>query len=315
MHMKRWLIAAAVAATAACTSLPDTSGYTEASMQLGHSVAAAGGALKTELARTTTQIPDSAQRERVKAAADQFDAAWATTVESVTALGRYAQAVEELTAAGNQGSQSAQQLSQSVLTLAGAVGFVPGAAVAGVATQTFAMINSAVANVRASRSLGRSLAAADPIIQDIGARVGEQVALARQTFIGLVSEQRAQLDFAYGDATDLEAELRRQELDAARRALTPGASGEAQTDLTRVRDARAVLAPRLAEYRDASDDITVRERAGLALFDATDAALLSWTDGHGRMVTAIRERRPVSFQSLLSAGQEIRALAQRWRTL
>jgi hypothetical protein len=315
MHMKRWLIAAAVAGTAACTSLPDTSGYTEATLQLGQSVSGAGGALKSELARTAPLIEDPSQRESIQSAATRFDEAWAATVESLAAMGRYAEAVEELTAAGNQGSQSAQQLSQSVLALAGAVGFVPGAAVAGVATETFQLLNSAIASVRASRSLGRSLAAADPIIQDIGGRVGEQVALARQTFIALVSQQRAGLDFTYSDVKDLEAELRRQEMVAATRALTPGASGEAQPDLMRVRDARAVLAPRLTEYQSATTDLSARERAGLALFDATDAALLTWTDSHGRMVTAVRERRPVSFQSLLSAGQEIRGLVQRWRGL
>jgi hypothetical protein len=230
-------------------------------------------------------------------------------------MGRYAQSIEELTAAGNNGSQSARQVGDSVLALAGAVGLVPGAAVAGVAVETFSMINSAVANVRASRSLGRSLAVADPIIRDIGGVVDQQVDLARETFRALVSQQRAAIDFSYSEATDLEAELRRQELAAATRALTPGASGDVQADLSRVRDARAVLAPRLGEYRSAMADLAARERAGLALFDSTDSALATWTDSHGRMVTAIRERRPVSFQSLLAAGQEIRGLAQRWRGL
>lgn len=316
MQIRLWLIAAAFVGTASCTSLPDTSGYTEATLQLRQSAAAAGGALRTELARTGAQVPAGPQREAMQTATGEFDAAWGDTIESLAAMGRYAQAVQDLTAAGNQGGESARQVSQSVLSLAGAVGLVPGAAIAGVATETLALLNSAVANVRASRSLGRSLAAADPIIKDIGAHVVTQVGTARLLFGALISQQRGALDFGYSDVRDVAAALREAEAGAVARALDPGSAGDqVQPYLTRLRDARAVLAPRITAYDGALADLAARERVGLELFDATEAALQSWADSHSRMVTAIRERRPVSFESLLSAGQEIRSLVQRWRDL
>lgn len=308
-------IALLAAGAAACTPLPDTSGYTAASSQLKQSAVAVGTVMHDELARTTDQIPGEENRARLAAATTSFDNAWHDTVGSLSAMADYAQSVEDLTNAGNHGADSARQLSQSVLSLAGAVGIVPGAAVAGAAVDTLALLNSAVANIRASRSLTASLAAANPIVRDIAGRVTDQVNNAEATFNALISQQRAQADIAFSDVHDLDAALRPMELAAAARAAGGAADSGSTAELARLRDARALLAPRVAEYQAAQDAIAARERAGRDLFLATKTALQNWAESHDRLVRAVQERRPVTFQSLLAASQDVRSLVQRWRDL
>ncbi|MBV9883327.1 MAG: hypothetical protein JO276_09990 [Sphingomonadaceae bacterium] len=307
-------IALLVVGAAACTPLPDTSGYTAASSQLKQSAAAVGTVMHDELARTTDRIPGEQNRARLATATINFDNAWHDTVGSLSAMADYAQSVEDLTNAGNHGADSARQLSQSVLSLAGAVGIAPGAAVAGAAVDTFALLNSAVANIRASRSLTASLAAADPLMQDIAVRVKRQVDAAEHMFNVLISQQRVEIDAAYGRVRNIDDELRRQEIDAAANATGSGDSA-LQANLTRLRDARALMAPRVAEYQAAVETVATRERAGRNLFLATRTALQSWADSHSRLVRAVQERRPVSFQSLMAASQDVRDLVQRWRDL
>src|SRR6185369_17259879 len=86
------------AATVACTTLPDTSAYTAATLQVKNSAAAAGGALQSEIVRMTERLPESDQ-PRAKDLGTRFDAAWQKTVGSLDGLGRYAESIEEITKA------------------------------------------------------------------------------------------------------------------------------------------------------------------------------------------------------------------------
>jgi hypothetical protein len=304
-----------LAGAAACTSLPDTSGYTAATFELKQSAVAVGDVMHTEMARTAAQIPGEGNQARLAAAAANFDTAWQVTVTSLSAMGDYARSVEELTNAGNHGAESAQQLSQSVLALAGAVGFVPGAAVAGTVVDTFARLYGEVANIRASRSLAASLAAADPIMQGIAGTVSGQVDEAEGIFNQLISQQRRQINSAFDHISNLDAELQRQEIEIVGSASQGSGGSALQANLTRLRDARALLAPRVAERQAALDAVAARERAGRNLFVATRTALHNWGESHSRLVKAVQERRPVSFQSILAASQDVRSLIQRWREL
>jgi hypothetical protein len=308
-------IVAFVAGAAACTSLPDTHGYTVATLALKQNAVAAGDVMHSELARTADQFPEGPDRNALKAKVEEFDTAWQVTVASLAAMGEYAQAVENLTKAGNNGAQSAHELSDKVLSLAGTVGFVPGAAAAGILADTFSSVYREVANLLAARSLEASLAAADPILQGIAGKVSTQVGQAEQTFNALISQQAGQVDIAFTDVHDIDAALGRAEDDATRSAASGNSGGALQANLTRLRDARALIAPRVAEYQAARDAVAARERAGRNLFLATRTALKNWADSHSLLVTAVRERRPVSFQSLLAAGEDVRSLIQRWRDL
>jgi hypothetical protein len=307
--------ATSLVALASCTSLPDTSGYTEATFDLKQSTVAAGSALRSELVRVGEQIPGDQNQAAMRSATDNYDRAWAETVESLAAMGRYAEAVEALTDAGNEGASSARELADKVQALTEAVGVVPGATAVSLATDTVVQINMAIANMRASRSLQQSLAIADPIMLAIGSEVAGQTGIAHQMFVAMISQQRAQLNDAYSDVRDIDTALRAAEVLAAASALQPGAAPETQARLTRLRDARVVLAPRFSEYEEKRAALDARARAGNDLFVATQAAVSTWADSHNRLVVAVRERRPVSFESLLAASQDIRGLVQRWRDL
>jgi hypothetical protein len=308
-------VTALLAGVAACTSLPDTSGYTAATFELKQSAVAVGAVMQTEMARTAAEIPGDNNRDDLTAKATAFGHAWGITVTSLAAMGDYAQAVEDLTNAGNHGAQSAQQLFSSITPLARAAGLLPGADVVAAVGDTVSTIYTQLALVRASHSLERSLTAADPIMQDVARGVTGQVNTAEHMFNVLISQQRLDLDVAFGPISDLDTNLQGQEIEATRRATNPAAGSSLQADLTRLRDARALLAPRVAEYQAALDAVAARERAGRNLFLATRTALQNWTESHSRLVTAVRERRPVSFQSILAASQDVRSLIQRWREL
>jgi hypothetical protein len=314
-------LAAAGLATAGCTALPDTSGYTAASLQLRTSAAAAGSALGAELGRMTELLPAASRTEAAGITAN-FNAAWGTTVASLGALGRYAESIEQVTKAGNSGAAAANGVAESVGGLAGALGIVPGAALVGVATDTFAFLNSQIANIRAARSLERSLDLADPLIRDMSNVVGGQVAAARSLFQQAIEMESRALDFGVDDIAALDSSLEAMEAESARTVAALAAQGGrddqrriAEADLKRIRDGRAAIAPRMTAYRAARAALAARAQAGNELFAATDNALATWREGHSKMVRAIRERRPVSFESLTAAAQEIRELTRRWRDL
>lgn len=310
-----------VFAASACTSLPDTSGYTVASYQLKSAAAAAGSALHTELARTAEQLPENS-RARATELAVRFDAAWATTVRSLDGTARYAESIEELTKAGNSGGERARAVADSASDLAAAIGIIPGAPLVGVATDTFALLNSAIANIRAARSLERSLVIADPLIGDMTNVMVGQVGTARQLFENALELQRVSLEFSVQDIAELDTELALLEVETARTlaALSTAAGREAErrdaeADLKRILDGRAALAPRMSAYWAGRETLAARQRAGRDLFDATDRALAAWRESHQKTVRAIRDRQPVSFQSLAAAGEDIKDLIERWRDL
>jgi hypothetical protein len=316
-------LAALGMAAAACTPLPDTSGYTTASLQLRTAAAAAGSALGAELVRMADLLP-AANREEATGITNNFNAAWATTVAALGSLGRYAESIEELTKAGNGGAAAAAGVADSVSGLATALGIVPGAELLGVARDTFIFLDTQLANIRATRSLERSLDLADPLVRDMSNVVGGQVTRAKSLFDqaieleGRLIEASVEMD----NVDDLDSRLEAMEVETARTLASLTAQGgreeqrrAAEADLKRIRDGRAAIAPRMTAYRNAKAALAARAQAGRELFAATEAALATWRQSHTKMVRAIRERRPVSFESLNAAGQEIRQLIERWRDL
>jgi len=324
MGARKILIACAsatwLAALTSCTTLPDTSGYTAASYQLNSSTVAAGKAVESEFDRMTLLLPPD-RRVEAQNQKGRFTAAWATTTKSMGGLARYAESIQELTDAGNKGREGARGVAASLSSLADAVGILPGAGVVGLATDTFALVNTAIANARAASSLKRSLAAADPLIADIAVAVDGQVDTARAQFDAALQIQRGTLDFAVQDILPLDERLALQERPAeVALARATDANREAErhvaaANLERIRLGRAALAPRMTAYHQALDALDEREQAGHDLFDATEKALAAWRESHSNVVRALEERKPVSFASLMAASEEIKELSRRWREL
>lgn len=298
-----------------CTSLPDTSGYTAGTIELRNSARLAGQVAADELRRGFIDVPGSTVPADLSSRREEFETEWARTVRSLDALVAYAESIEELTRAGNDGAQAAVRIGDSVGALAGAVGLVPGANLIAVATETAGFINSAIANVRAAGALDRSVRAAEPVIRDAASVLREQIGAAADVHRRLVLQQRIDLDTNYGFEINVRDRLR----DVARSVAGSAADGASSAALAeeagRLRAGREAIAPRLAEYDRLSAEADARDRSGRELFAATQAALDAWRAAHAQLVTSLEERRPVSFQSLLAAGEDVRTLVQRWRTL
>jgi hypothetical protein len=96
-----------------CTSLPDTSGYTAATIQVKQAVATTGDVVESEFLSAIRADATTANLESVK----KFKAAWAATTRSLDAMVAHAQSIEQIVDAGNRGAASARQVADSVKTL------------------------------------------------------------------------------------------------------------------------------------------------------------------------------------------------------
>jgi hypothetical protein len=251
-----------------------------------------------------------------------FNTDWQTTIHALDAMAHYAESIEDLTKAGNSGAEGARGVAASVSGLANSLGIVPGAAAVSVATDTFALLNTTLANMRAARSIERSLDIADPLIQDITGVVTAQVAHAKDAFGNAIQIERDLISDEMEEVLRVNHALEEADSRAALRLAalnrTPTRDADraaAEADLKRIRDGLAALAPRMNAYNAAVDALAARERAANELFAATEAAIASWREGHQKLLRAIRERRPVSFQSLAGAAEDVRGLIERWRNL
>jgi hypothetical protein len=97
-----------------CTSLPDTRGYTAATIQVKQAVASSGDVVRQELREAIAARATAADDASVKS----LDAAWTTTAKTLDAMVAYAQSIEQIVDAGNRGAESAERVADSVKTLA-----------------------------------------------------------------------------------------------------------------------------------------------------------------------------------------------------
>lgn len=313
-----------VLAAQGCQTLPDTSGYTSATIEVRQSAAAAGDLVRSEIEGAAATLDDPASRQVAQAAADSFRQAWGVTLASLDATILYAQSIQDIADAGNSGADSARKVAESVSALAGGLGVTVGPAGAAV-TDTGAFVYGEIAKIRAARSLAAALAAAGPSVMRLQALVEAQVGSARRTFLlSLAAETRAvDKESAYGVYPSRDGELVAEEktrLSQLTDLVLRHPDDTAEIDATKARlkvigDTRAALAPGLAQYQVRIDAIAERRRAGLAVLAATDTALAAWASAHQRLVEAVRDRRPVTAASLTVAVSDLRAVIQTWSNL
>jgi hypothetical protein len=317
------MLAAAGLAIAACTTLPDTSGYTTATISMKQSVVSAGAILRTELGRLPQRLPAGNLRDNATTAGANFDAAWLKTTASLDGAVAYAESIQAITRSGNQGGESVRQVADSLGELAGAVGVLPAAPIVKLATDTLVTVGRQIALVRATRSLERSLEESAPLIRAFGGEMATQVIGARQIFVDAIGIERDSLNRQYQSAVTSDQVLIEREDRLVRQLAALAAAtqddaaerGRVEANLERVRAARTALRPFVTAHSSGMEDVATRERAGIELFAATEAAVRNWQAAHASLVSAVRDRRPVSFESLQAASVEIRALIERWRDL
>jgi hypothetical protein len=312
---------------AGCASLPDTSGYTAATIQVKEAVRTTGDVVQAELsaaidAGATTANTDSVAR---------FNAAWAGTMRSLEAMVAHAQSIEQIVDAGNKGAESAKQVADSVKKLADTVGVDAASGASAklvqLSTDTLAFVYGEYAKHVAARSLEEALDKFGPSMAKISGLVQAQVADARRLFDEQIEAQVQQLDAGgsgYGDWIKKRKELNGKQNTAMTQllALTPPPSSADQAKIDTVKATLAQLelaqqqiAPHLDEYNEKLKAIRQREKAGLSILGAAENAVAAWGIAHQQLVQAVKERKPVNVDSLVAAVVEVRTLSQRWREL
>ena len=310
-----------------CASLPDTRGYTAATIQVKEAVGTTGDVVEAELASAKNARATTADDESVK----KLKATWAATMTSLDAMVAYAQSIEQIVDAGNKGAESARQVADSVKRLVDAVKVdaITGASakVVELSTDTIAFVYGEYAKHIATKSLGQALDEFGPSMVKISALVKAQVADARKLFVEQIEAQVQQLaagGSGYGDWNKKKEELTEKQKTATSQllALTPPASN---VDPAKVNDVKSILAqleiaqkhiaPYLDEHNEKVKAIRQREKAGLSILGAAENAVAAWGGAHQQLAQAVKERKPVNVDSLVAAVAEVRTLSQRWREL
>jgi hypothetical protein len=314
-----------------CTSLPDTSGYTAATIQVKQAVATTGDVVESELLSAIRAEATTANLESIK----NFRAAWAATTRSLDAMVAHAQSIEQIVDAGNKGAASARQVADSVKNLVDAVKVdaLTGASgtVLALSADTVAFVYGEYSKHVSAKSLEEALDKFAPSLAKITVLVQEQIADARRLFVEQIEAQVQLLQTPAQTPADASRRFgnwlkRHGELNTTAEQATqllvrgmqnnqPNAIAEAKVRLAEVETGQKMLAPRLAEYEAKLHAIRQREKAGRSILGTAENAVAAWGTAHQQLVRAVKERRPVSVESLTVAVVEIRTLLQRWREL
>jgi hypothetical protein len=316
---------------AGCASLPDTGGYTAATIQIRQAVATAGEVVEEELLSAIKADATTADDESVK----NLKAAWAATMRSLDAMVVHAQSIEQIVDAGNRGAESAKNVADSVKHL---VDTIKVDALTGVSAKAFELSAETVAFVYGeyskyvgAKSLDEALEKFGPSIAKITALVQAQIADARRLFVEQIEAQIQLLQSPAQSPEDADRRYgnwikRHRELDETAEQATqllirgiknnePNDIQKAKAMISHIETGRKMVTPRLAEYKAKEHLIRLREKAGRSILTTAENAVSAWGSAHQQLVKAIKERRPVSVESLTAAVVEIRTLIQRWREL
>ncbi|MBW1801586.1 MAG: hypothetical protein JRJ85_12765 [Deltaproteobacteria bacterium] len=315
----------------ACASLPDTSGYTAATIQVKQAVAATGDIVEGELRSAIKSKATTANDESVK----NLKAAWAATTRSLDAMVAHAQSIEQIVDAGNRGEKSAKEVADSVKNLVDAVKVdaLTGASakLVELSVDTVAFVYGEYSKHVAAKSLEEALDKFGPSIAKITALIQSQIADARRLFVEQIEAQVQLLQSPtltpedvgnrFGDWIKRHGELE-ETAELATRLLVRGIKDDKPNDIAKakamisdVETGRKMVAPRLVEYKEMKRSIHQRERAGCSVIGASEKSVAAWGMAHQQLLKAVKGRKPVSVESLTATVVEIRTLIQRWREL
>ncbi|MBN4055001.1 hypothetical protein JYT15_00680 [Acidimicrobium ferrooxidans] len=326
-EIKRWCCGFAILVgglLGGCTSLPNTSGYTAATIQVRQAVATTGEVVQQELRMAIKAKATTADNESVK----NLKAAWAATMKSLDAMVAHAQSIEQIVDAGNTGAESAKQLANSVKKLLDAVKVdaMSGASatLAQLSTDTVAFVYCEYLKHSAAKSLEVALDRFGPSMAKISALVQAQLGDARRLFVQQIAAQVNRLEqggTGYGGWIKRNGQLN-EEAEKAIDLLVSGIKNKKPKEVTKAKTTiadteigRKAIAPRLAEYAAKLNPIRQRGKAGRSILGAAENAVAAWGVAHQQLVKAVKERKPVTVKSLIAAVVELRALTQRWREL
>jgi hypothetical protein len=322
---------ASVCLLGGCAPLPDTGGYTAATIQVKQVVSLTGEVVEGEF---QTAIRAKATTASDKSLKDLRDA-WVATLRSLDAMVIHAQSIEQIVDAGNRGTESAKQVADSVKTLVDAVRMGPltGATsqMVELSAETAAFVYGEYCRHVSARSLEEALDRFGPSMTKITQLVQAQIGDARRLFVQQIEAQVQLLqsgaqapedpDTRFGDWIKYRAGLNSKAEQAAQLLVrgmeknSPDDIARAKTMMADIEAGEKLVSARLTLYEAKMASVRQREKAGLSILGGADAAVAAWGIAYQQLVKAVKERRPVSMESLTAAVVEVRTLMQRWREL
>jgi hypothetical protein len=299
LGIELWL----VAGITGCAPLPKVGPFVEASNQLRSAVAASGTTVEAEL----RLMPDGARY------ADQLEQQWEARNKAFVAMVAYANSLQAIVDAGNEGAASAQKVADSVSGLAAAAGMtLPGAPQAiAVATDAVKFISAQIALVRGAKSLEQALETAQPAVEAITDLVAADLQDLEVIFVAAskANDNAVRTSDEFRDLLGYRVQLVKQigKSDPA----DPNTC-DRQVQLGQMLQATDAW---LSQYLARRKEIDDRLRLGRALIQATLQSARDWGIAHGNLITALKERRPVNMDSLVQAALEIQNLVRKVREL
>ncbi|MES2715131.1 MAG: hypothetical protein V4795_05170 [Pseudomonadota bacterium] len=309
---------AAALLLSACQTIPDVSGWTQATRDVTGAVtggfqAAAG--VNSDIGRRLQGLPDfaePAQRYARAAAAleqraDDYEALFG-------AIADYAGALAALSQASANSAKTVDAVSGALNQLVGAVG---GTALAGAGFELGKALASEVIQVKAARDFAEAVERADPVVgriaallvadlADLGRTVGDAKPAAVQEAIELPHAKRLEFRAAL--------ERRRSSLQAAvRTALAqPARSLVDVADASELRQVEQLLRETDSWYQPMQAELqqALKQRETTqALTVQASRAVQAWRASHASVAAAVRERRPPESGRLAALALRIRALS------
>ena len=309
--MRRWtftgllLIALTALILASCTSLPDVGPFVEATTEVRSAVAQAGTTVEEELKRMNGGLESAAGLKKQ----------WLSRIEAMDAMVDYSESLQSIVSASRQGAQSVGTLADGVTQLAGSAGIVvPGSAAVGVGVDTSKNIYREIAVMRAAKSLEEALERSRRPVDEIARKIGQDIADLKVIFQAASDSITGDLEIDHQKGINF-----RNQLIKRRKALYAiGSAGLTEADKLELTELDRLIVSTNTWYLPLQaklNEVRTRLSAGEALIATTSDTVSQWGLTYNNLVLALKDRRPVSIQSLTRATVDIRDLIKRIREL
>lgn len=286
-----------------CTSLPNVGPFADATHQLKAAVAQSGSTVSDELRYT----------EGGKEAADQLVEAWKERNQAFEAIAAYSDSLEAIVSSGNQGAQAAGELADSIQEFAETVGIAIPASPAAInaVSDSIKLLVKYIANTRAAKSLEEAMVKAQPAVEQIVKLIVEDL----EDIDGIFRAANKLVEINFKNSYATRISYRKVLEDFVQKADIADANDAVLKRLVQVNELLDSTNSWYSEYQQGLEQNQKRLRVGRALIKTAQASVQQWVTAHKQVVNALKNRRPVSTETLLEAAVEIRYLLKRIREL
>jgi hypothetical protein len=257
--------------------------------------------------------------------AERLTESWAARDAAMAGVVMYSDSLVSIVNAAHDRGNVIGELAEKLGGLAAAAGFaMPGSSVAaGVVTDAARFVWAQIELARGARSLEEALAAAQPAVDRIAEKLGEDFRDLDVALRAAVESQRGFLesDPAYNISSGTRDALVERKLALLEELADRGVDGNpdlSDDDLARVARLDALMDAAAAQLVETDAAIAVMESRTRAVHDlvlVSGGAIERWGVAHRDLANAVRMRRPISLDSLITAAAEVRELIKRVREL